>query len=215
MPWSFWLQLCGVVAIACAFFHDGAVTRPLWIAGSTSLLAAAAMFCAVVMRTLRAGGPAREPFMPWIAAGAWWLVIASALALTAATTGDVTWHRMLWTAALSGFISCWIFGVGRRILPIFLGCQPRWPHIETGVFILYQIGTAAWVLGAWQGTDSLVLIGRAHGRCGSDDCVSCRLHGVPRSIHINRSAARMRDPKPAERLGEIRVRRVGLAGRRV
>jgi len=157
VPWSFWLQLCGVVAIACAFFHDGAVTRPLWIAGSTSLLAAAAMFCAVVMRTLRAGGPAREAFMPWIAAGASWLVIASSLALTAAATGDVTWHRMLWTAALSGFISCWIFGVGRRILPIFLGCQPRWLHIETGVFILYQIGTAAWVLGAWPGTDSLVL----------------------------------------------------------
>ena len=157
VPWSFWLQLSGVISIACGFFHDGAATRPLWIAGSASLLVAGGMFCSVILRTMRSGAPTREPFRPWIAAGAWWLVIASALALTAATTGDVTWHRVLWTAALSGFISCWIFGVGRRILPIFLGCQPRWARIETGVFVLYQIGTAAWVLGAWQGTDSLVL----------------------------------------------------------
>ena len=57
--------------------------------------------------------------------------------------------------ALSGFISWWIFGVGSRILPIFLGCQPRWPHIERPVFILYQIGTAAWVVGAWPNADSL------------------------------------------------------------
>ena len=156
VPWSFWLQLGGVVAIACGFFHDGALTRPLWIAGSASVLVASGIFCWVVLRTMRSGAPAREPFRPWIAAGASWLLIASSLALTAATTGDVTWHRVLWTAALSGFISCWIFGVGRRILPIFLGCQPRWPHIETAVFILYQIGTAAWVLGAWQGSNSLV-----------------------------------------------------------
>ena len=157
VPWSFWLQLCGVVAIACAFFHDGGLTRPLWIAGSASLFVAGGMFCSVILRTMRSGAPTREPFRPWIAAGAWWLVIASALALTAAMTGDVAWHRVLWTAALSGFISCWIFGVGRRILPIFLGCQPRWLRLETGVFILYQIGTAAWVLGAWQGPDPLVL----------------------------------------------------------
>ena len=57
VPWSFWLQLAGVIAIACGFFHDGAATRPLWIAGSTSLLVAAVLFCTVVLRTLRAGVP--------------------------------------------------------------------------------------------------------------------------------------------------------------
>jgi hypothetical protein len=157
VPWSFWLQLCGVVAIACGFFHDGLATRLLWILGSMSLVLAAAFFCTVVQRTLAAGTPAREPFRPWIAAGAWWLVVVSALAMTAAVTGDVTWHRVVWTAALSGFISSWIFGVGRRILPIFLGCQPRWTHLEPGVFMSYQVGAAAWVVGAWPHPDSAVL----------------------------------------------------------
>ena len=157
VPWSFWLQLCGVTAIACGFSHDGAFTRPLWIGGSASLLAAAIMFCTVMLHTLSAGVPAREAFRRWIAAGAWWLVVAAALALTAALAGDVTWHRVLWTAALSGFISSWIFGVGRRILPIFLGCRPRWPRLEPAVFILYQIGAAAWVVGAWPYSGSIAL----------------------------------------------------------
>lgn len=157
VPWSFWLQVAGVVAIACGFFHDGPATRPLWIAGSISLLIAAVLFCTVVLRTLRAGAAAREAFRPWIAAGAWWLVIASGLAMTAAITGDVTWQRVLWTAAISGFISSWIFGVGRRILPIFLGCQPRWPQLEWRVFMAYQVGTAAWVIGTWPNSDSLML----------------------------------------------------------
>lgn len=157
VPWSFWLQLAGVVTIACAFFHDGAATQPLWIAGTTSLLAAAAIFCTVVLRTLRASAPSREPFRRWLTAGALWLVIASVLALTAAMSGDVTWHRVLWTAALFGFINSWIFGVGRRILPIFLGCQPRWPHLERRVFIFYQLGAAAWVVAAWPDSDWVVL----------------------------------------------------------
>ena len=149
VPWSFWLQLCGVVLIACGFFHDGVLTRPLWIAGSLSILAASAIFCLVIVRTVGSGVPTNEPFRPWIRAGAWWLVIAAAFAQAAALAGDVMWHRMLWTAALSGFVSSWIFGVGRRILPIFLGCKPRWARIEHGTFIAYQIGTAAWVAGAW------------------------------------------------------------------
>ena len=156
VPWSFWLQSCGVVAIACGFFHDSTLTRGLWIAGAASLLVAATMFCDVVLRTLRSGTAGPDPFRPWIAAGAWWLVIASALVMTAAIADDVTWHRVLWTAALSGFISSWIFGVGRRILPIFLGCQPRWPRSEYSVFVLYQIGTVAWVIGTWQQTNSPV-----------------------------------------------------------
>jgi hypothetical protein len=68
--------------------------------------------------------PLAEPFRRWLAAGAWWLVVSAALALATAATGNVAWHRLLWSPALSGFASSWIFGVGRRILPIFLGCQP-------------------------------------------------------------------------------------------
>jgi uncharacterized protein involved in response to NO len=157
VPWSFWLQIAGVVAIACGFFHDGPATRTLWIAGTASLLAAGTMFCTIVLRTLRATAPSREPFRAWVAAGALWLVAASALAVMAALTGDVTWHRVLWTAAVSGFISSWIFGVGRRILPIFLGCQPRWPRLERPVFLAYQIAAVAWVVGAWPYSDSAVL----------------------------------------------------------
>lgn len=157
VPWSFGLQVSGVIIIACAFFHDGALTSPLWIGGSASLLAAAAMFCTVILNTLRTGARVSEPFRPWIAAGAWWLVAAASLALTTAITGDVTWHRVLWTAALYGFISSWIFGVGRRILPIFLGCKPRWPHLEREVFILYQVAAAGWVAGAWPSSDLVAL----------------------------------------------------------
>ncbi|MEO5741113.1 MAG: NnrS family protein [Vicinamibacterales bacterium] len=157
VPWSFWLQLGGVVAIACGFFHDSALTRPLWIAGSASLVVASAFFCDVMLRTLESGTPAREPFRWWIIAGACWLPLSAALALTTAIADDVTWHRMLWTAALFGFITSWIFGVGRRILPIFLGCQPRWGRVEPAVFILYQAGVVAWVVGAWPSADSQML----------------------------------------------------------
>lgn len=157
--WSFWLQLAGVVAIACGFFHGGPFTQPMWIAGSTSLLVAAVLFCTVVLRTLAAGVPAREPFRRWVVAGACWLVISSALALTAALADDVTWHRVLWTAALFGFASSWIFGVGRRILPIFLGCRPRWGRLELPVFILYQLGVVAWVAGVWPHPDLDVMRG--------------------------------------------------------
>jgi uncharacterized protein involved in response to NO len=163
VPWSFWLQLSGVVSIACGFFHDGAFTASLWIGGTTALLAAAVIFSTVMLSTLRAGVPTREPFRPWIAAGALWLTVAAALALTAAITGDVTWHRVLWSAALSGFVSSWIFGVGRRILPIFLGCKPRWADAERPIFIFYQIGTAAWVAGAWPAALPALTVLRATG----------------------------------------------------
>lgn len=158
VPWSFWLQVAGVVSIACGFFHDGAFTQAIWITGCVSLLSAAAMFCTVILRTLGSAADSREPFRRWIAAGACWLPISTATALVAAITNDVTWHRVLWTAALFGFVTSWIFGVGRRILPIFLGCQPRWARIERGVFIGYQIGAIAWVVGAWPSTDSVALM---------------------------------------------------------
>ncbi len=153
VPWSFRLQLAGVVMIACGFFHGEPFTRPLWLAGGASLLVASILFCTVILRTLASGVSGREPFRRWVAAGACWLVVSSALALASAVANDVTWHRVLWTAALSGFTSSWIFGIGRRILPIFLGCRPRWGHLEPAVFILYQLGAAAWVVGAWPHRD--------------------------------------------------------------
>ncbi|RPI57622.1 MAG: hypothetical protein EHM55_01165 [Acidobacteria bacterium] len=156
--WSFWLQLSGVVAIACGFFHGAPFTRPLWIAGGVSLFAAALSFAAVMLGTMASGVPTREPFRRWIAAGACWMVATAAIVLVAAIADDVLWHRVLWTAALSGFITSWIFGVGRRILPIFLGCRPRWAHLERAVFIMYQAGAVAWVIGAWPDTGSTALI---------------------------------------------------------
>jgi hypothetical protein len=155
--WVFWLQLAGVVTIACGFFHDSALTRPLWIAGATSLLAASVSFAAVMFATLASGANTREPFRRWIVAGICWLVVSSTIALVASLADDVTWHRVLWTSALFGFISCWIFGVGRRILPIFLGCRPRRTHLERGIFVLYQMGVAAWVAGAWPDNGSVAL----------------------------------------------------------
>jgi hypothetical protein len=147
--WTFRLQLAGVVAIACGFFHDAVFTRPLWIAGSTALVLASALFRTVVVRTIASGIPGHEPFRRWVVAGASWLVFAAAIALTASVTNDVAWHRVLWMAALAGFTSSWIFGVGSRIFPIFVGCVPRWPHLQPAIFVLYQIGAVLWTIGAW------------------------------------------------------------------
>lgn len=161
---SFLLQVAGVVAIACGFFHGGALMRPLWISGSASLLAAAGIFARAVIATLASGVPGREPFRRWVAAGALWLVVSAAIALIAATTDDVSWHRVLWMAALLGFTSSWIFGVGSRILPIFLGCIPRWPQLDAVVFAAYQAGAIAWVVGAWPDSESLLfIVARAAG----------------------------------------------------
>jgi hypothetical protein len=71
--WSFRLQLAGVILIACGFFHDAVLTRPLWLTGTTALLVASTLFRTVVMRTLASGTPGREPFRQWVAAGAGWL----------------------------------------------------------------------------------------------------------------------------------------------
>ncbi len=161
--WSFWLQLAGVVLVACGFFHDAWLTRPLWIAGGSSLVAAASLFATVMLATIASGVPGREPFRRWLVAGACWMVVASALALAAAQLYDLTWHSVLWTAARVGFISSWIFGVGRRILPIFLGCRPRGERWERAIFIGYQAGAAAWTIGAWPDASTAVVIARLAG----------------------------------------------------
>jgi hypothetical protein len=155
--WSFGLQLAGVVLIACGFFHDAVLTRPLWIAGSTALVLASALFRTVVVRTIASGTPGPEPFRRWVSTGAAWLAVAAIIALTTAITGDVSWHRMLWTAALTGFTSSWIFGIGSRIFPIFLGCVPRWPRRQRVIFLMYQIGAVLWTTGAWPAPRSSIL----------------------------------------------------------
>jgi uncharacterized protein involved in response to NO len=163
VPWSFWLQVAGVAAIACGFFHDGALTRHFWIIGAGLLFLASLIFCTVILRTLRSALTSAEPFRRWIAAGACWLPVVASLAMTAAMTNDVTWHRVLWSAALFGFITSWIFGVGRRILPIFLGCQPGGQRAEPSVFVAYQIGVVAWVAGAWPSDEPMLAAARAMG----------------------------------------------------
>ena len=162
--WSFWLQVTGVVTIACGFFHGPPFIRPLWIAGSAFLVLSTAFFAAIVLKTLANGVPGKEPFRRWVAAGAVWLLISAGLALAAAVADEVAWHRVVWMAALVGFTSSWIFGVGSRILPIFLGCIPRWPRLDGAVFIAYEAGAVAWVCGAWPdqgspGLDAARLVG--------------------------------------------------------
>jgi hypothetical protein len=147
IAWSLWLQVGGVSAVAAAFLASPAVVRPLWVAGTAALVAAALVFGTVLVGTLRGGRPA--PFGRWMVAGAFWLAFASGLGLAAAVEDDLAWHHPLWPAALYGFAGSWILGAGRRLFPISLGFKPRWPRLEWPAFLAYQLGVAAWSLGAW------------------------------------------------------------------
>lgn len=161
--WSLGLQVAGVLAVASGFLTGGALARPLWLAGSAALASAAVMFGTSIARTLRAGHPAPERFERWVLAGATWLVAASLIAFTGAILDDSTWHHVLWPVALYGFAGSWIFGVGRRILPLFLGWETRWPRLEQPVFLLYQAGVACWSAGAWPVQGAALHVLRAAG----------------------------------------------------
>ncbi|HET7295144.1 MAG TPA: NnrS family protein [Vicinamibacteria bacterium] len=154
VPVTFGAQLAGVLAVAAALIAPSPV-RALWIAGAVGLLAAAGQFLTIVGATLRASPRRHDSFAPWMIAGAAWLVTSAALALLAAIRDDTAWHHLLWPAALDGFVASWIFGAGRRLLPISLGFQPRWPRWERPAFVVYQAGVALWSLGAapWPGSD--------------------------------------------------------------
>ncbi len=145
--WSLWLQTGGVVSVALAFLAPAPLSF-LWLIGSISLVAASALFATAISRTLTSRR-AFEGFEPWVIAGAGWLVVASALAVVAAIRDDTSWHHVLWPVALYGFAGSWIFGVGRRIFPVFIGWTPRSARWDRPVFLLYETGVLLWSAGAW------------------------------------------------------------------
>jgi hypothetical protein len=151
VPWSFRLQLGGVCAIAVAFLLPSALTPALWLAGTLALVGGSVLFATVIFRTLAARRLEPQPFEPWLKAGVLWLVAGSLVTVAAAAQQDVTWHWILWPAALFGFAGSWILGVGRRIFPVFLDWETRWPGAERPVFALYQLGVIGWSAGAWPG----------------------------------------------------------------
>jgi hypothetical protein len=142
------LQAGGVMTIVAAFMLHGTLIPWAWAAGSIALVAAGSMFLYVVARTV-GGLPATERFGRWVIAGAGWQVAAASGSLIAAWRNDVTIVQALWPAALWGFAGSWIFGVGRRIFPGFLGWQPRAPRAEGAAFVVYQTAVALSVAAAW------------------------------------------------------------------
>jgi len=146
---ALWLQVGGVVAVAggWVFLPEGA--RLLWFLGAVALVAGAVAFLLVVVGTLRGRARPPESFERWMVAGASWLVAGALLALVAAAQDDIGCHHVLWPVMLYGFVGSWILGTGRRLFPISLGWRPRWPRLETPAFALYQLGAAAWAIGAW------------------------------------------------------------------
>jgi uncharacterized protein involved in response to NO len=147
--WSFCLQLLGVVLVAAGFMARATVIRGAWLAGAGALSGGALLFYICVTRTLAGKASPPEPFECWMRAGVTWLVAGAALALIAALSGDPAWHQVLWPAALFGFAGSWIFGVGRRVFPIFLGWRARCPPLERPAYWTYQLGVAAWSAGSW------------------------------------------------------------------
>lgn len=171
VPSTFLAQLSGVTAVVLALLLPDP-PRLLWIAGATALLAAAVQFLISVVATLRASPRRHDTFAPWMLAGAGWLVTSSGLALLAAISDDTAWHHLLWPAMLYGFTASWIFGAGRRLLPISLGFQPRWPRWERPAFLIYQAGVALWSIGAWPWPDGGLGPARAAG-------AACLLISIP------------------------------------
>ena len=212
--WSFWLQVVASSRLPAASFMTAPATRPFWIAGSTSLVIAAVLLQSY-SRTLRAGLPRANRS----AAGSPPARLAGrgfGACDDGAITGDVTWHRVLWTAATVRLHQ--LLDLRRRPphtadLP---RCQPRWPDLERPVFVAYQVGAAAWVAGAWPNPDSLL----CSMSCAPPERSCSHLgHGLYRRSRVVRAAGpgpRMRGAQPSKRVGELRVRRwswlfVGLA----
>lgn len=142
------LHLGGLLCVATGFVVSPEAARAPWLAGSAALVASSTGFLVVVVRTLRTRARPAASFERWTVAGAVWLVAGACLAVVAAARDDVAWHHVLWPVMLYGFVASWILGTGRRLLPISLGWRPRWPWLEAPLFVLYQLGVAAWSIGA-------------------------------------------------------------------
>jgi hypothetical protein len=142
------LQAGGVVTIVGAFMLHEQTTPWGWTAGSLALVAAGSIFLLIVWRTgVGAAGTAR--IAPWVVAGAGWQVAVACGSVVAALRDDTAINQALWPAALWGFAGSWIFGIGRRIFPGFLGWRLRAPGAERAAFGVYQAGVALTVAAAW------------------------------------------------------------------
>jgi hypothetical protein len=142
------LQAGGVMAIAIALTLGDVPVYWLWSSGALALAAAGSMFLVIVVRTI-GGLPATERFRRWVIAGAVWQVVAAVGSSVAAWQHDAAITQAVWPASLWGFAGSWIFGVGRRILPGFLGWQVRGRSMEHPAFLLYQIGVGLHVATEW------------------------------------------------------------------
>jgi hypothetical protein len=142
------LQTGGVLAIVLAFMLRDDLIVWAWASGSLALVAAAAMFLFVVARTVGSGAGA-GPFRRWVIAGAAWQLAAAVGSLAAAWRHDAAIVQVLWPAALWGFAGSWLFGVGRRIFPGFLGWRPRAPRAEVTAFLVYQAAVVLSVAAEW------------------------------------------------------------------
>lgn len=142
------LQCGGVLAIVAAFMLSEEQIRWAWLAGSLALVGAGSMFLFVIARTI-GGLNTNVRFGRWVIAGAGWQVVAGCGSLIAAWHNDITIVPALWPAALWGFAGSWIFGIGRRIFPGFLGWQPRAARAESVAFVIYQAAVALSTVAAW------------------------------------------------------------------
>lgn len=142
------LQIGGVLAVVVAFMLRDGLIAQAWVCGSLALIIAGALFLFVVARTI-GNGTGTEPFRRWVIAGAAWQLAAAVGSLAAAWRNDVAIVQALWPAALWGFAGSWIFGVGRRIFPGFLGWRPRAPRAEVPAFLIYQAAVGLNVAAAW------------------------------------------------------------------
>jgi hypothetical protein len=84
-----------------------------------------------------------------VIAGAARQLAAAVGSLAAAWRHDAAIVQVLWPAALWGFAGSWIFGVGRRIFPGFLGWRPRAPRAEVTAFLVYQAAVVLSVAAEW------------------------------------------------------------------
>lgn len=146
---TLWLHVAGVLAVAGGWVFRPEAARLPWLLGTVALSASSVLFLAVVAGTLHDRARPPEPFERWVLAGACWQVAGALIALAAAARDDVGWHHVLWPTMLYGFVGSWILGSGRRLFPISLAWRPRWPSLERPAFAAYQLGVAAWAIGAW------------------------------------------------------------------